>query len=546
MADILINSILGGESLTSHFATKDQFGDSLGIDPAYPLDSTTLATNSRVMKASGLLRPVGSAKFSGTTITNAPMWQVPNPKNSLVYVYDARSSAYSIDPTGPTVTALSDAGTLSSTGHGDGCEYYDNYIYFSTPSDLTRYGPLDGTPGFQISYWQATLGLSAIPEISTPGVVFNTNLGYPRKVLKRHSDGKMYIGHKTAGGQGAISYVSTTKTTVEGDTNNGSTFSKLVFGYGLFPVAIESYGGGLAIALMENSAISTTGGKNRAKLAFWDTVSTNFNSMLWVEFPDELITAIKNVNGVLYIASGNYNQYGCRISRYVGGYSIKEVAYYESAIPPFQGAMDGTANNLIFGSTTDIPEQAGAVYSVGLHKGGITNGNFKIMRASGNGSSVFVSSLALSHQTGFTMVDPWIGWSDGNTGSGTTNGMDSVSENFSANASVWRSQLYNIGQPFQIKRIRIPLAQTIAAGVTIVPKLYFDNATTSQALTTINSTNFPTTGPGAGLIANIKTAGDGSNIVFGQQNFSLELKWSGTVLSTVDLPILIEYDIIPD
>jgi len=42
-----------------------------------------------------------------------------------------------------------------------------------------------------------------------------------------------------------------------------------------------------------------------ALIAFWDGESLDINSMIWVEFPDSLITALKNVNGVLYIFSSH-------------------------------------------------------------------------------------------------------------------------------------------------------------------------------------------------------------------------------------------------
>jgi hypothetical protein len=135
---ILIQTILGGNSMTTHFAQATQMRASHGIDPAQPIDD---ADTKYSTIASGLIRPAASQKFSGTTITSAPLWLIPNPKNANAYVYDAASSAYSIDATMTTVTALSDAGTLS--GLGNGCEYYDNYMYFATATDITRYGPLN-------------------------------------------------------------------------------------------------------------------------------------------------------------------------------------------------------------------------------------------------------------------------------------------------------------------------------------------------------------------------------------------------------------------
>src|SRR3990167_5167956 len=123
---IKIESILGGMAPTTHFASSDQFRASLGIDPAQPQRDSAGATTTI---ASGLIWPGASQKFSGTTFASAPLWLRTNPKDALVYVLDANGSAYTVNAAFDTVTALADGGTLSS-GLGNGCEYYDNYIYF--------------------------------------------------------------------------------------------------------------------------------------------------------------------------------------------------------------------------------------------------------------------------------------------------------------------------------------------------------------------------------------------------------------------------------
>ena len=225
---IRIESILGGHAPTTHFAAPDQFRASLGIDPAQPIDDADSTTST---VGSGLIRPAASQKFSGTTITSAPLWIIANPKNALTYVYDAAGSAYSIDATITTVSALNDAGTLSSA-LGGGCEYYDNYIYFATNTDITRYGPLNGSAGFVINYWTSTLAKTALVNTTYPST-FKNSLRLPNHVLHRHSDGRLYIAD-VVGNQGTIHYIATTKTAVEGDTDNNSITikSKLVMVYG--------------------------------------------------------------------------------------------------------------------------------------------------------------------------------------------------------------------------------------------------------------------------------------------------------------------------
>lgn len=98
-------------------------------------------------------------------------------------------------------------------------------------------------------------------------------------------------------------------------------------------------------------------------------------------------------------------------------------------------------------------------------------------------------------------------------------------------ASVWRSATYNIGKSFTIKKIRIPLGATLAANMTITPKLFIDDASSSKTLNTINSTNY------SGRQVTLFPDKAGTN------NFMLELRFTGTVQLPVIFPILIEVDI---
>lgn len=530
---IRIESILGGHSPTTHFAAPNQFRASIGIDPAQPINDSFRSSLGTV--ATGLLRPAANEKISATTLNHAPLWMIANPKDALIYVYDYVGSIYTITLNSSTVTGLSDLNDGGSA-NGNGAEYYDNYIYFARNTTIARYGPLNGTPAFTDDYWVTTLSKTALTNTQYPSEYFNT-LAYPNHVMHRHSDGKLYIAD-VVGNQGYIHYIQTTKTTVEGDTDNGSTYQKLAFGYGLLPIAIESYGSNLVIALVENQSASTYHGRVRAKLAFWDTTSTNFNQITWVEFPDDLITGLKNVNGVLYVASGNIQSDGFRISRFVGGYTFEEVAYIEDGEPPFQGAMDGGSKNLVFGSFAAVPESSGSVYSLGLHKNNLSNGIFSVMGSSS--TAVAITALTMEFNEDFSFTAPIIGWSDGLSG-GTHNGIDRQGSTYSNSASVFWSQMFRIGQPFKITKIRIPLAQAIAANMTVTPKIYTDDgAGTTYTLTAINNTN------DSGKFNAVRRSGASGEVITGQHNFWLELRWTGSALCTVGLPITIEAELIDD
>ena len=507
---------------------------SMGIDPAQPIDDADTAFSTI---ASGLLRPAAAQKFSGTTITSAPLWIVPNPKSGNVFVYDAASSAYTIDATMTTVTALSDAGSLS--GLGNGMEYYDNYQYFTTPTDIVRYGPLNGAPVFVPNYWTGTLAKTALQNTTYP-TTFKNNLRLPNHVMKRGQNGYLYVAD-VVGNNGTLHYVRTTKTSVEGDTDNGSTYSALTLGFGLWPTDIEQVNGtDIAIALYEGSTANLK--QSRAKVAFWNTTSTNANKIIFWEFPDSLITALVNANGVTYAFSGNVNAQGFRVSRHTGSYSFEEVYYSETGEPPLPGAAEGVLNRVLYGTYTTVPESDGCVYSYGLQKGALSKGVFNVMRATGGTASTSVTALAVidNNEMGFT--SPIVGWSQAGEGStGVSHGLDKQGTQYNNAPSVWWSEMFRIGQKFKITKIRVPLAQAVAANMILDVKLYVDDGQTnysgvSQGLATINNTAYS----GA------------KNVVFrpisatGEHNFWLELRWTGSALLTVGLPISIEYDLIDD
>ncbi len=411
---------------------------------------------------------------------------------------------------------------------------------------------LTGTESSLVSYYKFTQNLldtvtannNDLTAVNDPDYTNRVPFGastiyFPNHILKRHSDGRMYVAD-VVGNQGTLHYVKTTKTTVEGDTNNGSTYNAVQVGYGLYPTAMESYGEQMVIAFFEGNDTGVRG--KTSKLAFWDTTSDNVNSIIWVEFPDSIITALKNVNGILYITTTNPRSIGFRVSRLIGGYTIQEVAYTELGQAPLAGGVDGTANRLIFGSATSVPRQAACVLSLGLQKGALGPGLFNIASFE---DGVMASAAILPNMSyatgeatsGFGFYTPMVGWSGGDY-----NGEVSViSPSGSYDTQIWWSQMYRIGRPGVIKKIRIPLAQKLINGMAIVPKIYADDGETVYTLKEANYTN----DPNVYVIKRNDTDASGEILNF-QHSFFLVLEWNGTVLCTVSLPIEIEYEVIND
>lgn len=517
-------SILGGQGPSTHFAAKDQFRASIGIDPAQPIDDLDNIYSSL---ASGLIRPAASQKISGTTINSAVLWQIANPKDQYTYMLDANGSAYTMDASA-VITALADGGSLSS-GLGNGGEYYDNYIYFRKNTDIARYGPLNGVPAFNGTYWTGTLSKTALVNTTYPTSA-RTGITYPNGIMVRHSDGRLYH-FDVVGNQGTVHYIKTTKSSVEGDTDNGSTYNALQFGYGLWPTAAESYGTYIAVAFME--AFNANKKDMRAKLALWDTSSTSFNSITWHEFPDQYISSIENANGVLVITSGNLNARGFRVTQYLGGYSFKELQYSETGEMPFPGAVDATLDQIMIGSYTDIPESDGCVYSIGLQKSRLGRGLFNTMRATGGTSSTHVTSLSIVNNGANSPIElgfqaPTIAWTKG-TGT-ANNGVDQQGNQYNNAPSVIWSPLWRIGQHFTVDRIKIPLTKAVATDMELVASVYVDNGIESVTAATINITNYT---KGERLI-------DEELALEGWNNVWVELRHQGTTICTPDLPITLE------
>lgn len=158
------------------------------------------------------------------------------------------------------------------------------------------------------------------------------------------------------------------------------------------------------------------------------------------------------------------------------------------------------------------------------------------MRATGGDSSTNVTAVAFADASQLNFHVPIIAWTKG---SGTVNnGIDKQNISYNNASSVLWSHIFRIGKPFKVTRIYIPFAQAIAANMTLVAKIYTDDgAGTTYTLQTINNINYP-----GKLDAVLRSDSAGAPIL-GNHNFWLELKWTGSALCTVNLPIVIQGEV---
>lgn len=349
---ISINSIFDGLMPSALFGEADQYQSALGIDPDMPL--TDSATD---VKTGGVIRPVNYAAFSGANITSYPIAILTNPKNSNVYVILANGRLVSYDSALSNETLI---GTVSG-GVARGAFYYNNYIYIATGTDLSRYGPLSGTPALTDGVWTgATLGTqTALVDTSYPATLLS--VGYLNHYGISHVDNAAYfIDYKD--GKGMIHKVKTLKTTYEGDTNDGSAYNVLNMPFNFLPMALSSFGNDMCVS--GSFSTSSTILQGRSALLFFNPADTTPSFYRIVHLPDAICSALIYTNGILYGLSGDING-GYRLFQYLGGDSIQTLKIIEEGNPPLQGAITAVGNRIIWAADTTYPMASSGLYAYG-------------------------------------------------------------------------------------------------------------------------------------------------------------------------------------
>jgi len=534
---VTIDSILGGISSNAYQGRRDQFHASIGIDPYRPIQT------SGIPKTSGMLIPNIAGDVAGVALSGYPVWIITNPKgtaNELIYVY--ASDGESI----PYANAGGTAGTVATptSGAGNGAAYYNNYVYYATPTDISRDGPLDGTPVMTNTVWSgATLGTqTALSNALYPA---QRGVTLPNHPMHVHIDNKLYVGDTVTAanankGKGVIHWIRTTRVTDEGDTNDGSTYGAFFLPFGYAPTDIESWGTDLVVAAIPNSDDSSIR-KGNAKLFFWDAINSPSLPYKVVELPDPLVTALLNHNGNLYIWTGSYGTSGItdsvggtRFSVFLGGYSVKQLVFQEEGLPPIAGGVAAQGNRIVWGGYVQYPEDAICLWAYDTLTGAVHN--IAVGSQTPSQTTYTATAIAAVEQTAFGS-DPrwWMGWKDGAITEDF--GIDRIGAGSNgAEPSVWRSLIYSAGRPFRINKISIPLGVAVAANMTLIPTIFVDDLSASTVGTTINSTNYDNS---QRRIVQYPAR-------YGENNFCLQLRWSGTAILPVNLPIIIEGETLKD
>lgn len=532
ITELKINSIIQGQAPSQYFGQDGTFLASTAIDSDYPISSSST-------KTSGFCVPIGYAKFSGSNVTASVVAVITNPKNTLTYNVLSNGRIVSYDSSQANETLV---GTCAG-GSAGGAAYYNNYIYIfgtgASHNDVSRYGPLNNSPTLVDAVWTgATLGSQAVLSNTTYPTIRSVSI--PNHWGYVHGDNSLYFldfESKAGGsypGQGLVHRIHTKKTTDEGDTNDTTVptlYGALRLPLGFYPTSICT----VSVNIMVIGIYTTDNNISQGKAAFvmWDPTNTTSFYLGPIPLADTLATACLNADGQIYVWTGNA-QNGVRLSTYVGGESVKDILLQEEGLPPLAGAVDYLGNRVVWGGFTTVPNDNGCVWAYGSKDPRLPSGLNNIAKVSAAGTTPIVTALKYVQQDSYKQPKMLLGWTDG-----TGSGIDKYSSSATQQAVIrW---MFNVGKRFQIQKIRIPFAGAVAANTTIQPKIHFDDfsATPSNTLTTVNNTNYS----GKRKVIYKGPAVQG---YVGDNNFVLELAWTGTNPLTVGLPISVWVDIKDD
>lgn len=589
MADISIKikSILDGQQSGYYVGGENEFLDSLGIDP-------DLAATGSQVKSSGMITPATYTAFSGANVNSGTIALITNPKDALVYAVLDNGRLISYDSVLGSETLI---GTVTgSEAHGG--FYYNNFIYITgtgtNHDDISRYGPLDGTPTITNGVWTgSTLG-SQTKLVDTTYPSFG-NVEYPNHWGHVHVDSQAYFCD-FASGRGLIHAIKTTPTldydaqsanftlglVVTGGTsgatatiladNDGGTTGTLTLTniIGVFQndelitdsstgsatvngTIVEGAGdNGSAYNVLDLplgylptdiesygtdliiSALQTTDSvlnQGPSALFLWDPTDVDsFYRQVDLE-EFPLTTALQNKGGTIYVFSGNRNS-GHSIGVYDGAYNVQPLEFFADGYSPFAGGVAVYGNRISWGSQRTFKASRGCVYSMGYKSPRFpSDAVHNTARSSITGGTTPTVS-AISYVQQASGIFPRLVMA---SRSSSQFKIDELKTSGFTQSSEITFGPFTVGQPFKVKQVRIPLSQVVSSGVVITPAFKFDDSN-SYALDTINNANFP--GARNILYKQFKMSETKGGIqAKGDYEFTFGLSFDGTVEISALLPI---------
>ncbi len=588
---LYINQVFKGISDAQYFGFEGTYNSSTAIDPDLPIISTDIKTSGFPIPVgsaaltttnvnSAVIREITHPKDNliwtiqtngkivtfksdltgerliGTVAGSNATWA--EYYNNFIYVFGTGSSKDDVSRIGPLNTLPYDAqtgnftigltltgGTSSATGiitgdvdSGDnGTLTLSNIVgQFQNNETITDSGSGSATSNrldsslITDNVWKgSTLGTqTALTNTKYPTF---RSVDMPNHSAHVHGDGSMYF-LDFINGQGLVHRVNTKKGTDEGDTNGTtvpSLYNALDLPFGFYPTDIESYGTDLFIVGVYQT--DTTTNQGRSAFVVWNPTNTSSFHTGPVSFADPIASATLEVNGTIYIWTGN-SVNGVRISTYNGGASVRELVFQEEGLPPFAGAVDSLGSRIVWGGFSTNPDTVACVWAYGSKRASLPKGSHNVMKSTSSGANPNITALKYVQQDSNITPKLVISFKDD-----SAQGMDKYSTTGTLASKIrW---LFNIGTKYDVVRASIPFAGAVASNTTIIPTLYFDDLSSNKALTTINNTNNASARKKVYKGTELKDC-------TGLNNLVLEIAYSGTNPLSVALPIIITIDLKDD
>lgn len=368
-------SIMSGISESPSIGHRGQYMDSAGIDPDMPAVDVAPATDflKTSKKPFGGIRPISyDSIYVSSASAGECTFMVTCPKDAHLYMANTNGDVYTLKP---DLTAGPDLGVL---GGRDGLAYYNNNIFIASGIDIDRYSYMDedfADRRVQTDFWNTELGFANLEYTVYPTI---HGVKMPCHFMHRHLPKNALYVCDVQDGNGCLHKIRMKEgvDSFDGDTHEGavdddSEFKALDFPKGVYPTCIESMGSYLIIGLIEMGEDGDSNDifeQKPAKLAMWDCDSDTYQDVTPDDFSDPLITAIKNVNGTIYVFSGSTTG-GCRVSQMLGVGKLAPVHFLANAYPPLCGAVDKSMDRVTFGTGLvtgqTVTAQKGICYSIG-------------------------------------------------------------------------------------------------------------------------------------------------------------------------------------
>lgn len=500
-------SIEGGISSTYFGDTKrGQYRIGLGIDPDLSL------TNK--YKMSNVIYPTAYQKFSSTEVTGSPIAIIaPRTGTARVYVIQNNGVVVYYD------SLLANPVTVGTvTGNvANGAFEHNNYIYVTTGTDVSRVGPLDGVVAITNTWWTGTAGLTALTNTTYPTI---RGVAIPNHWGCQASDGAIYF-LDFASNQGIINRLNTNAA----GTNSGSAYNVLDLPFGYYPTCIAPYGTGLVIGAIQTT--DTTLRQGPAKLFFWDTISESFYAE--IPLPDVFVTALYNSNGRLFVFTGS--GFGSRVSLYAGGDTVTQEMYFDDGVSPLAGAVDGYGDRVVMGSISNVPSTAAVVLSFGSKQSEVPAVfHCPIKTTAGDSNTPTTTAVRYVQQASGETPRCVVGWR-----TSTTQGLDKYGLVYNGNTPRFRSDIFEVGKRFKVKRLSFNTSQATESGTReLQPRIIVDNETTTFTFNgRVGTESFIYKRP--------------EIEVKGNKNFCVDFEWLGTGGElAIQLPIEIEVEVYDD